>query len=351
MNRIAPLPHCLIASLTVVSLGAQVIQRDTLAVPKGSAAVSGIVTSDDATPQPLRRAQVTITSTDQPVLKTIFTDASGRFSVPDLPAGRYSLSAVKGGYVRMSYGARRHNRPGTPINLAEGQRLTGLTLRLPKGGVITGTILDETGLPAVGAQVRLFEYRVQLGERTLLPATMGNGMGEQTDDRGAYRFYGLPPGDYVVSATPRNSNIGEIRASTDAEIRAALASLQQPPTPPPPAGQPLPPPRESVMVGFSPVYFPGATSLAGASQITLAAGEERAGVDFAVQLVRTARIEGTVIVPPGMPPQAVSLTMVPAGPQVGPGILGTTFLNRVTPGADGRFRDRKSTRLNSSHRL
>ena len=158
---IASLPLCLIASLAVVApLGAQIVQRDTLAVPKGNAVVSGVVMTDDATPQPLRRAQVTITSTDQPVLKTVFTDAAGRFSVADLPAGKYSLSAVKGGYVRMSYGAKRHNRPGTPINLGEGQRLTGLNLRLPKGGVITGTIVDETGLPAVGAQVRLLEYRV-----------------------------------------------------------------------------------------------------------------------------------------------------------------------------------------------
>jgi hypothetical protein len=29
--------------------------------------------------------------------------------------------------------------------------------------------------------------------------------------------------------------------------------------------------------------------------------------------------------------------MVPAGPQVGPGILGAPFLNRITPGPDGRF--------------
>jgi hypothetical protein len=312
-------------------------QRDTQAAPAGSAVVSGFVTSDEATPQPIRRAQVTLTGSDQPVFKTTFTDAAGRFAVKDLPAGRYTLAATKGGYVRAAFGAKRHDRPGTPVNLAAGQQMAGLTLRMSRGGVIAGTVSDETGMPAAGAQVRVLQYRMQQGERVLMPATGGNAFGEVTDDRGAYRLYGLPPGEYLVSATPRNSNIGEIRASTDAEIRAALAALQQPIVPAPTAGQPLPPPREPVTVGFAPVYFSGTTSVTSAASVTLAAGEERGGVDFSLQLVRTAKIEGTVVVPAGFSPQNVQLTMVATGAQAAPGVLGSTFLNRVTPGADGKF--------------
>lgn len=329
------------AALLSVSSSAQVVhsidhQRDPRALV-GSALITGVVMSDDATPQPLRRATVTLMSTDAPIVKTVFTDAAGRFTVPELPAGRYSLSATKGGYVRMAYGARRHDRPGTPVNLHDGQQLSGLSLRLPRGGVIAGRILDENGGPAAGVQVRLLQYRMQLGERTLMPALGGSLMGETTDDRGMYRLYGLPPGEYLVAASPRNTNAGEIRASTAEEIRAALAALQQPAAPPPPAGQPLPPPREYVTVGFAPVYFPGSPSVGGASSISLGPGEERSGVDFALQIVRTAKIEGTVVVPSGFTPQSVMLTMVPVGPHVGPGILGMTFLNRVTPGADGKF--------------
>ena len=331
----------LVAGLLGVSTFAQVAhgidhQRDARALI-GSALITGVVMSDEATPQPLRRATVTLMSTDAPVVKTVFTDAAGRFAVPELPAGRYSLSATKGGYVRMSYGARRHDRPGTPVNLHEGQQLAGLSLRLPRGGVIAGRILDENGGPAASVQVRLLQYRMQLGERTLMPALGGSLMGETTDDRGMYRLYGLPPGEYLVAASPRNTNAGEIRASTAEEIRAALAALQQPATPPPPAGQPLPPPREHVTVGFAPVYFPGSPSVGGASTISLGPGEERSGVDFSLQIVRTAKIDGTVVVPSGFAPQSVTLTMTPAGPHIGPGILGMTFLNRVTPGADGKF--------------
>lgn len=341
--RAIALGYCVIGLLVAVPLAAQVVhsvdhqQRDGQATPTGTAVVSGVVVSDEATPQPIRRAQVTLTGSDQPVFKTTFTDATGRFAVTDLPAGRYSLAATKGGFVRAAYGAKRHDRPGTPVNLANGQQMTGLTLRMSRGGVIAGTIMDETGMPAVGAQVRVLQYRVQQGERVLVPATGGNPFGEVTDDRGAYRMYGLPPGEYLVSATPRNSNVGEIRASTEAEIRAALAALQQPPTPAPPAGQPLPPPREPVTVGFAPVYFPGATSVSSAASVTLASGEERGGVDFSLQLVRTAKIEGTVIVPAGFSPQNVQLTMAATGAQAAPGVLGSTFLNRVTPAADGKF--------------
>jgi hypothetical protein len=342
--RIGLLSYGVIGLLTYAAvsatapIGAQVMQqRDSMNAPRtGTAVVSGVVMTDEPTPQPLRRAQVTLMGADQPIIKNVLTDARGRFTLPELPAGRYSLSASKGGYVRMSYGAKRHDRPGTPINLSDGEKMAGLSMRLPRGGVITGTITDETGLPASGVQVRLLQYRMQLGERTLQATPMANFLGETTDDRGVYRLYGLPAGEYVIAATPRNSNAGEIRASTDAEIRAALAAIQQPAAPSQP-GQPLPPPKEPVTVGFAPIYFPGSVTLNGAATITLAPGEERGGVDFPLQVVRTAKIQGQVVVPAGISPQSVTLTMLPMGPQVGPGILGSTFLNRVTPGADGTF--------------
>ena len=41
-----------------------------------------------------------------------------------------------------------------------------------------------------------------------------------------YRFFGLPPGDYTVSAQPRMTS-GEIRAMTESEIRAVMQALAQ----------------------------------------------------------------------------------------------------------------------------
>ena len=71
---------------------------------------------------------------------------------------------------------------------------------MPRGGVIAGTITDETGVPAFGAQVRVLQYRVVNGERTLSPVATANLMGEMTDDRGAYRISGCPP---ASTSSPR----------------------------------------------------------------------------------------------------------------------------------------------------
>ena len=113
---------------------------------------------------------------------------------------------------------------------------------------------------------------------------------------------------------------------TEAEIRAAMTALQQqasgqtpsgagstPPGVPPPPPQPR---DEYQTVGYTAIYYPGATTPASAASVTLGPGEERTGVDFTVQLVRTARIEGSVVVPPGVSPQSVQLTITPAAPAV-----------------------------------
>ena len=47
----------------------------------------------------------------------------GRFAFTSLPEGRFSLSASKPGYISGSYGQRQSGRPGTLIQLADGQRL------------------------------------------------------------------------------------------------------------------------------------------------------------------------------------------------------------------------------------
>ena len=71
------------------------------------------------------------------------------------------------------------------------------------GSVITGTVVDEYGEATAGTQVRVMRYVMQGGRRTLQQAGTGS-----TDDRGIYRVYGLQPGDYIVSAVPRNAGPG-----------------------------------------------------------------------------------------------------------------------------------------------
>ena len=97
-----------------------------------------------------------------------------------------------------AYGAKRPLRPGTAVLLSPGQRVD-LQIRLVRGAVITGVLLDNTGQPAVGTTVRAMRYAMQNGERRLVPGRSS----AATDDKGEYRIYGLAPGDYVVGASWR----------------------------------------------------------------------------------------------------------------------------------------------------
>ena len=324
--------------------------RDQMQAPKtGTAVISGIVLTDESTPQPIKRAQVLVINAESAFTKMAYTNDAGRFAVTGLPAGKYTMSVNKPAFLRVAYGAKRYDRPGTPITLKDGAQLTDITMRLPRGAVLGGTITDENGQPAFGVSVRVMQVRVQNGERTFVPVANA-GLNEMTDDRGAYRFFGLPPGEFVVSATPRLMG-GEIRAMTEGEIRAVMQALQQqqqaaaqqatPGFSNAPAAQPTPTPRpetETVTVGYANVFYPGATVPAMASAVTLGQGEERMGVDFSLKLVRTAKLEGTVLVPSGVRPQAVQLMLSPMS-QAGSGGAGLELLsiNRTAPDAEGKF--------------
>jgi len=337
-----------------------------VAAPTGTAAVAGVVTTDDRTPRPLRRARVTLTRTEGTgnFAQNVATDDEGRFTFVGLAAGRYTLQATKGGYVRSAFGGGRIDRRATPLSLADGQRMTGVALQLTRGAVIAGTITDETGVPAVGVAVAVMQYRMQPGgTRTLEPPTdVGTVVSDQTDDRGSYRIFGLAAGDYAVVATPRLPGPGsDVRAMTDTDIRGALQSTASAARPgarspactpmvsfgfpgatgsdscvPTATPTPRPDPPAGSMVTYAPVYFPGTTSSGNLSLVTVGAGEERTNTDFQLQLVRTSRISGTVIVPPGVSPQSVQLIMTPAGSDV-PVAGASDPMKRTSVAADGSF--------------
>ena len=88
------------------------------------------------------------------------TDDLGGFIFKDLPAGSYTLAASKPGYLDSIYGQRRPGtgRPGTPIQLVDGQHLEKLSFQLARGGAIMGTVVDEQGEPVFGQQVRVYRY-------------------------------------------------------------------------------------------------------------------------------------------------------------------------------------------------
>ena len=181
----------------------------------GKGSISGTVVVAGSG-QPARRARVGLSGgSDVGGGRSTTTDEMGRFAFNALPEGRFNLSASKAGHINGTYGQRQPGRPGTPIQLADGQRLQ-VQVQITRGGVITGTVLDENAEALPGTPVRALRYVMQSGQRTLQSAGSS-----QTDDRGVYRIYGLQPGEYLVFATPRNANQG-LEAGRQAELQQLL---------------------------------------------------------------------------------------------------------------------------------
>jgi len=105
--------------------------------------ISGTVVSADRG-QPVRRSRVVLNGGSPKVTRTVLTDEQGAFRFADLPAGEFTLTASKGGFVDSVFGQRQpgSGRPGTLIHLVADQQLTQLMLPLARGGAITGAVYD-----------------------------------------------------------------------------------------------------------------------------------------------------------------------------------------------------------------
>jgi hypothetical protein len=292
--------------------------RDNAAVtaPIGTATLSGVVMTDEANSHPLRRTVVTLNASDIHVGRTTVTDDAGRFTFASLPAGRFSLVATKAGYLTTYYRSKRPGRaPAVPIPLAESQQLAGVTMKMIRGGVITGHVLDQSGKPVL-VSIRASLVQTIDGERTLNQQFGGNSF---ADDRGIYRIFGLVPGDYVVSASvPRFGAVaGDVRVMTAADLQRAEIAIREAHANTAPGSTPAapPPPAADVqMMGYATVYYPGATEFANAAAISVGPSEERTDVDFPLAMIPMARIEGVAMFPDGQPVANGMVTLVSTGP-------------------------------------
>jgi protocatechuate 3,4-dioxygenase beta subunit len=283
----------------------------------GTGRILGRVLASDSG-SPIRRAQVRLTAPEVGV-KTALTDAEGRFEFRELPAGRFSLNASKSGYVNVQYGQTRPFEQGRPIELADKQVLDKADISMPRGGVITGRLTDEFGDPVPDAMVSAMRQTWMNGRRRLTPT----GRTSQTNDLGQYRMYGLPPGEYYISATLRNTDIMMLDAAMLGGGSNASGSTPS--------------------SGYAPTYFPGTTTAASAQRVTVAIAQEAQNTDFALAPVRLARLSGTVMTSDGKPLEGAMVSATPSGRgEVGIGIInaggarttkdGNFTINSVAPG-------------------
>ena len=178
--------------------------RDNTTPQTGTARIRGRVTTVDGAP--LRRAQIRLVGSALAEPRSVGTDVDGRYEVKDLPAGRFTLTATKGAYLTLSYGQRRPGETAKPLEVSSAQTLDDVDFHLPLGGVVVVRVTDEFGEPLADAEVQLRQYQFVQGQRTLSQVRIGaTPFPDATDDVGEVRLFGVPPGDYYVTAAVRSS--------------------------------------------------------------------------------------------------------------------------------------------------
>ena len=269
--------------------------------PSGSGVVTGEILSETTDSKPIRRATVRLSQEAVGLARTVGSDDRGRFAFEQLPAGRYTLSVTRPGFVQAFHGSSRPGiGPGVPLSVTEGSTVT-VSMRLLPAASISGTITDPSGNPAPGVTVAAVETRSAV--------TTPRPMSAITDDRGVYRISGLVPGQYVVSALPRlyaapdggrgNAAIPVI-PTTEADLRWARSGA---------AASSAPAPARPVV--YAPVFYPGTTNAAAAGTVRVVVGEERDGVNLSLQIAQMSRLSGTIVDMNGQPITAAQLTLAP----------------------------------------
>lgn len=280
-----------------VLLGAQAPVRDTApaadaSVPRGTAKIRGRIV-DAQSGRPLRGVIVSAYVTDR-TYEGAVTDGAGQYEISGVAAGRFRLSARSDGYLTLNYGQTRPNQSEKPVVVIEGQALDNIDFQLPRGGTIAGALRDQNGDPLTGLQVRALNPSYADGRKSLI--LMGNIA--QTDDRGEYRIYGLPPGAFYVAA------LGY----------ASPATLESP--------------GASVI----PTYFPGTLRFAEAQRVNVRLGDVVTNIDLTLVQARMGSVSVTAVDPEGRPLATPTLGVR----QLGAGVALPFAISAATPG--GIFR-------------
>lgn len=280
----------LVALLSAADAAAQAPRARPQRVDPLTSSIQGRVTTAD-TGAPIRGAEVRL-SMDGRFSRLVTTNGEGRFEMRNLPAGDYRLIVSKSGFITLEYGQRRPFETASTITLGEGQSATG-NVALIRGGAIFGRVVDQFGDPSVGTRVQVMRLRAEGGSRRLLPV----GAGDQTDDTGAFRLYGLPPGEYYVTAST-----------------GLVDAVKRDP----------------------PVYYPGTMNFAEAQPITLGAGAE-ASADFQIAVVaHAATISGVVLNSSGGPAPSAMVNLSSNTVSATPGVQGMAMLH-ADAAPDGSF--------------
>jgi hypothetical protein len=188
---------------------------------------------------------------------TITTGDDGRFSFKDLAPGLYTLRARREGYfgAALSGDSVTSTVVTATVPLVAGEANAEISLTMARGVTISGRIRYPNGQPMVNVGVGAFQLAYNNGKPVLSAANS-----KMTDDRGEYRLFWLPPGDYYVGVTPPRPS------TTDGRPEA-----------------------------YAKTYYPAATDARTAQRLTVIDGVDLQNMDITVRPLGTSTVSGQVI--------------------------------------------------------
>jgi hypothetical protein len=162
----------------------------------GSYRIAGRVVNG-VTGEPVRRATVAALGEESSeMVRSVQSDADGRFLLEGLPAGKYPLTASKRGFITAFYD--EHDDFNSAIVTGEDQNTSNLVFRLTPGAVLYGVVTADGGDPVENASVGLYKRETGGGDIST-SGQVTQFEGATTDDTGAYEFSNLPPGEYLLA--------------------------------------------------------------------------------------------------------------------------------------------------------
>jgi uncharacterized protein (DUF2141 family) len=256
LSILRPLALALLSALLCSWSAAQSDSSPTAAANGPNNVVQGKVIQEPGG-QGMRKVRVVLTGNAVGIQqRETMTDDNGQFKFEGLQPGTYRVQLIRAGYLDTNKKLRERL-----LTVVAGQDTKDLLFRMQLGGVLVGKVVDPDGDPLQNVPVAAITKKAREIETE---AQAGSGI---TNDLGEYRIADLPPGKYLVSATPRETR--EL-ATDNANPAGATKHLV-----------------------YMSTYFPGTTDASQAIPVDVLSGQT-ASANFGIHTGYAYRVSGTV---------------------------------------------------------
>ncbi|HET9216902.1 MAG TPA: carboxypeptidase-like regulatory domain-containing protein [Terriglobia bacterium] len=186
---------------------------------------------------------------------TAATDGDGRFAFRDVTPGFYTIRVQKEGFFGKPEGGTFPPTAATDVSVAA-KEVSAASLSMTPGALIGGRVYGVDGQLLPNAIVWAMRVTYPLGY-----AVLSGQVSKLADDRGEFRLFWIPPGDYYLTAeAPRAASI--------------------------PGGGPA---GQGIKT-----FYPGVTDVTEARTLTVKGGEEMLGMDVGIRGSSSFKVSGQI---------------------------------------------------------